>query len=198
MKNYTITISREFASMGRSIAQRMSELLGIEYYDRDIVEAAAKRMGLPVSVISDHEENVPARFYQRQYPLGNGQLYIQDDLFMVQKNIIQDLAAKGPCIIVGRCADTIFKDHENSLNIFVYAPYPERMKNCRELLNMDEKTAAKMIKNVDKARNAYRQRYCPDAGAVTDHRDILIDSSRFGIEGTAQILTGIARELFLK
>ncbi len=51
-------------------------------------------------------------------------------------------------------------------------------------------------KNVDKARNAYRQRYCPDAERMTDHRDILIDSSRFGIEGTAQILTTIARNLF--
>ena len=58
MEQYVITISRQFGSMGRSIARELSEILGIEFLDRDIVEATAKRMGLPVSVISDEEESI--------------------------------------------------------------------------------------------------------------------------------------------
>ena len=60
MEQYVITISRQFGSMGRSIARELSEILGIEFLDRDIVEATAKRMGLPVSVISDEEESIPS------------------------------------------------------------------------------------------------------------------------------------------
>lgn len=72
MEQYVITISRQFGSMGRSIARELSEILGIEFLDRDIVEATAKRMGLPVSVISDEEESMKSTFFRRQYPLGMG------------------------------------------------------------------------------------------------------------------------------
>ena len=101
MEQYVITISRQFGSMGRSIARELSEILGIEFLDRDIVEATAKRMGLPVSVISDEEESMKSTFFRRQYPLGMGMSSLKDEIFLTQKNIIRDFAAKGSCIIVG-------------------------------------------------------------------------------------------------
>ena len=110
MEQYVITISRQFGSMGRSIAKELSTLLGIEFMDRDIVEATAKRMGLPVSVISDEEESMKSTFFRRQYPLGMGMSSLKDEIFLTQKNIIRDFAAKGSCIIVGRCADYILED----------------------------------------------------------------------------------------
>ena len=112
MEQYVITISRQFGSMGRSIAKELSENLGIEFLDRDIVEATAKRMGLPVSVISDEEESMKSTFFRRQYPLGMGMSSLKDEIFYTQKNIIRDFAAKGSCIIVGRCAD--FGRHSES------------------------------------------------------------------------------------
>ena len=69
---YVVTISRQFASMGRSIAQELARQLGVEFYDRDIVEAAASRMGLPVSTISDNEESAGNLYYKSIYPLGTG------------------------------------------------------------------------------------------------------------------------------
>ena len=119
MEQYVITISRQFGSMGRSIAKELSENLGIEFLDRDIVEATAKRMGLPVSVISDEEESMKSTFFRRQYPLGMGMSSLKDEIFYTQKNIIRDFAAKGSCIIVGRCADYILEDIPNHLNVFV-------------------------------------------------------------------------------
>lgn len=196
MENYVITISRQFGSLGRSIAQKMSEMLSIEFYDRDIVEATAKRMGQPVSVISDKEENAGSIFFKRQYPLGMGLLHMQNEIFCVQENIIRDLAAKESCIIVGRCADSILKDYKRGLNIYVYAPYETRLRNCTEILKMDEKTAKKMIRDVDRAREEYRLRYCPEVRDMFDNRDLMIDSSRFGVDGTAAILTNIAKEMF--
>jgi len=143
MEQYVITISRQFGSMGRSIAKELSENLGIEFLDRDIVEATAKRMGLPVSVISDEEESMKSTFFRRQYPLGMGMSSLKDEIFYTQKNIIRDFAAKGSCIIVGRCADYILEDIPNHLNVFVYAPEEARLKNCVENLQMDPQTAKK-------------------------------------------------------
>ena len=117
MEQYVITISRQFGSMGRSIAKELSENLGIEFLDRDIVEATAKRMGLPVSVISDEEESMKSTFFRRQYPLGMGMSSLKDEIFYTQKNIIRDFAAKDSCIIVGRCADYILEDIPNHLNV---------------------------------------------------------------------------------
>ena len=195
-ENYVITISRQFASMGRSIAQQMSEMLGIEFLDRDIVEATAARMGYPVSVISDEEENSKSSFFRRRFPLGSGISSFKDEIFAVQSNIIRDLADKGSCIIVGRCADSILRDHKNHLNVYIYAPYEVRLKNCTEKLFMDEKTAVKSIQEVDIARANYQRKYCPEIKSIFDEKDIMINSSEFGIEGTAKILVDIAKERF--
>lgn len=196
MEKYVVTISRQFGSMGRSIAHKMSELLGIEYLDRDIVEMTAKRMGLPVSMISDEEEAVKAGFFGRIYPLGAGMPSIKDEIFAVQNNIIRDFTDKASCIIVGRCSEYVLRDRPNVLRVYVYAPYEARIKNCVDNLFMDEKTARKLIKEVDRAREQYHKIYVPGYSSPFDNRDICIDSSKFGIEGTAKILEGIVRNQF--
>lgn len=196
MKQYVITLSRQFGSLGRIIAQRMARELGIDFYDRDIVEETAYRMGLPVSVISSKEEHSDSIYFRYQYPLGTGIASMQDEIFLIQKNIIRDLAQKESCIIVGRCADSILMDMENHLNVYIYAPFEARMRNCVETLKMDEKTARKMIREVDRSRELYHRRYCPEYVNATTNKDILLDSSRFGVEGTAKILVNLARDLF--
>ena len=197
MKPYVITISRQFGSMGRSIAQALSRELQIDFYDRDIVEETAKRLGMPVSVISDTEENSKSINFRRMYPLGMGITSFKDEVFLVQKNIIRDLAEKGSCIIVGRCAESILADKGNRLSVYIYAPYSARFKNCTEKLGMDEATAKKMIREVDRSRELYHRRYCPEFRDAFTDRDLMIDSSRFGVEGTAQLLAHLARAMFL-
>ena len=197
MEKYVITISRQFASLGRSIAQKMSENLEIEFYDRDIVEQTAKRMKQPISIISKEEENLHSKFFRRKYPLGMGAENMQEEIFNVQTNIIRDFANKESCIIVGRCGNSILKGNARVLNIFVYAPYEARLKNCTEVLKMDLKVAKKMIKEVDKARENYRIRFSKDVENDFDGYDIMIDSSRFGVEKTAEILCDIVKNNFL-
>ena len=191
MEPYVITISRQFASLGRTIAQELSERLGIEFYDRDIVEAAANRMQLPISVISDEEEQANNAFLKRKHLLGLGVVPLDDEIFQVEANIIQDLTARESCIIVGRCGHFLLKDHPKSLHVYVYAPYEARLNNCMHRLEMDKKTAQRMIREVDKDREIYRKRYAKGRDNVYDAFDLMIDSSRFGVEGTASILTDI-------
>lgn len=196
MEKYVVTISRQFGSMGRSIAHKLSELLEIEFMDRDIVEKTSKRMGLPVSMISNEEEAVKAGFGGRIYPLGSGLPSIKDEIFAVQTGIIQDFADKESCIIVGRCSEYILRDRPNILRVFIYAPVEARLKNCTEILGMDLKTAKRMIKEVDSARENYHRLYVPGYTNPFDNRDICIDSSKFGIDGSAEILNNIIRNKY--
>lgn len=197
MEKYVITISRQFGSLGRSIAHKLSELLEVEYLDRDIVEMTAKRMGLPVSMISSEEEAVKAGFWGRIYPLGAGLPNLKDEIFEVQSNIIRDFADKESCIIVGRCGEYVLKDRPNLLRVYIYAPYEERIKNCTQILGMDLKTAKRLIKEVDGARENYHKLYVPGYAGPFDNREICIDSSKFGIDGTAEILYAIIKDKYI-
>lgn len=198
MKPFVVTISRQFASLGRTIAKDLSGRLGVEFYDRDIVAMTAKRMGVTVQGVSHHDETPPHHNFllRHKYLFNFGAYDINEEIFMVESNIIRDLAAKGSCIIVGRCADSILKDHKNVLNVYIYAPFEERLKNCVKELEMDEEDAARKIKEVDEARDNFRKLYCEDVKTDFDHRHLMIDSSRFGVEGCASLLEFAIRDMF--
>lgn len=195
-EKFVVTITRQFGSLGRPIARTVSENLGIEYYDRDIVEMTSKDLNLPVSAVSDVEESAKSAFFNMNYPLGMGTTSIQDSVFAVQKKIIVDLAERESCIIVGRCADHILEDYKNIIHIFIYAPYEARLKNCVERLNMRPDEAKKMIASVDKARESYHRHYCGYVMSDKEHKHVMIDSSLLGVEGTCKILTEIIRKKF--
>ena len=200
MEKFVVTITRQFGSLGRPIARKMSEILGIEYYDRDIVDQAAKKLQLPVSVVNQEEERAVKQavspFSRMMFPLGKGTSNTQDKIFEAQKNIIEFLSEKDNCIIVGRCSDFILSEVKNSIHIYIYASYEARLHHCIEDLGMEETEARRMIKSVDEARNSYHMQY---AGYLPDdkrHKDIMIDSSLFGVEGTAQYLADAVKKKF--
>ena len=200
MEKYVVTITRQFGSLGRPIARKMSELLGVEYYDRDFVDQAAQKLKLPVSLVNEQEEKavkpVKNPFSRMMFPLGKGTSNTQDEIFEAQENIIKFLAERESCIIVGRCSDFILSDVENAIHIYIYASYEARLKHCIEDLHMEESEARSMMKSVDEARNSYHMQY---AGYLPDdrrHKDILIDSSLFGVEGTAEFLAEAVQKKF--
>ena len=118
----------------------------------------------------------------------------QDELFQTQKNIIRDLAARESCIIVGRCADVVLSDRTDVLNIRVFAPYEARLRNCTEKLGMDERTARKMIDRIDRSREQYHREY--GGCEVTHYTDFMINTARFGIDGSAKQLCRLVRQVF--
>jgi cytidylate kinase len=195
-ENFVVTITRQFGSLGRPIAKKVSEELGIEYYDRDIVDMAAKKLNLPVSEVSNYEESAKSAFFNMSYPLGMGTTEIQDAIFLAQKKIIVDVAEKDSCIIVGRCAEHILKDHKNIIKVYIYAPYAERLHNCVERLKMQPDEAKRMIASVDKAREAYYRHYCMHSMADKDYKHILLDSSLLGVDGTCDTLVSIIKKKF--
>ena len=149
---YIITINRQFGSLGRPIARLLSERLGINYYDRDIVDQTAKKLNMPVSEISELEESVNAGLFSMKYPLGMGTTDVQDKIFAEQRRLIEKIASKESCIIVGRCADAILNEYPNLLKIFIYSPKEARQRVCVKDFQMTETEAKRMILEVDKAR----------------------------------------------
>lgn len=198
VKKYVVTITRQFGSMGRPIAREMSEKLGIEYYDRDIVDIISQQMNLPVSTISQLEEKYhDPSLFNMVFPLGFSTTQKQHQIFDVQTKIINDMADKESCIIVGRCSDYIMYDRPRHLNIFIYSSFEHRLKNCIERLGMEEDEAKKMIMEVDKARENYHRRFANNTlPSDIKYKDIMIDSAVYGIEGTAEYLVDAVKKKF--
>ncbi len=189
---YIVTIQRQFGSLGRPIAKKLSEILQIEYYDRDILEIASKELNKSREELSNYEEK---SYSKMKYPLGLGTPKMQNYLFSVQQCVISELATYDrSCIIVGRCSDYILRHFKNTINIFIYAPYEKRLKNCIEELGMNEEEAKDMIAKVDKARENYHQYYTGMPAATINGRQILIDSSFVGVDRTAEMLAEIIKK----
>ncbi len=195
-RNFVVTIARQFGSLGRPIARQVSQALGVEYYDRDIVELTADRLGLPVATISDAEERARSTFFSMSQPLGSGTTVVQDAIFNAQRRIILELADRGPCIIVGRCADHVLEDRPEVMKVFLYAPYAQRLHNCVEHLHMKVAEARELIAAVDKARESYHRHYSGHSMSSKDYKHLMLDSSLLGVEGTGEALVFMIRRRF--
>ena len=209
MESYVITISRKFASNGHAIAARVSQLLGIPVYDRSAVEARVSQLipeeeetaddldlldpSEPVSKSDTGISLLKGLFRRESRESVQDQGQIE---FERQCRVIRDLAAEGPCIIIGRCADEIFLNDPRALHVYIYAPDEVRLKNSMEMLHTGEEEARALIQNEDRARDAYRKRFAKNAGDEIAGRHLLIDSGRFGVETSAKILAQAAEYLF--
>lgn len=195
MKDYTVTITRQFGSLGRPIAQRIASALGYEYYDRDIVEMAANELNMSVSRVGEAEEKAKSKWYDMRYPLGVKTSKEQDAIFREQSRIITELAKKGPAVFVGRCSEHILSYKKNVLRVGIVAPYEKRVENCIKVLHMEGKDAMETILEVDKARDIYHKNYTGHYPFDHRYQDLIIDSSLLGVEGTAEKVVEIVREL---
>ena len=209
MENYVITISRKFGSNGHAIAGEVSRMLGIPVYDRSAVEARVSQLMPETEDVSDDLDIVDSEETVQKSETGISILKglfrresresVQDPgqiEFDRQCEAIRQLAAEGPCIIIGRCADEIFMDDPRALHVFIYAADDVRLKNSVEMLHTGEEEAKALIQNEDRAREAYRKRFAKHAGDEIFGRHLLIDSGKFGVEESAKILFEAAEYLF--
>ncbi len=196
MKAPVITISREFASMGRTIGQRLARNLGFEILDRDIVAESARRMNMTIPEISRLDEHPGYnRFFMRKTYLFNFGVYNSSEkLYEVQRNVIEDYAEKGNCIIIGRCAESILRKRENVLRVYIYAPFDDRLRHCMEDLQIGGREESEAsIRRVDEARSTYRRRHQYYDNPY-DNFDMLVNSGTFGIEGAVDLIESVARK----
>lgn len=186
MKKKIITISRQFGSGGRGIGKLLADRLDIPFYDKELIELASKESGIDERIFKSEGEET-GRFYQVLgaigYALGSpaGGIYeysINDHLYLVQANIIEQLANEGPCVIVGRCADYVLEDREDVLNIYLCADMDERLRRVIDEYHVEDADEAMLCK-VDKRRSNYYQYYTDRVWGKAENYDLCINTGKF-------------------
>ncbi len=201
--NLVITIGREFGSGGREIARKVAEKLGVKMYDKEIIALIAKNSGMSEDVLHEVDETAVNSFL---YALSSGafagapiiggtsNLPITDKAFINCSQIIKELAEKESCVIVGRCAESILKDRENVLTVFVHADLSQRINRICEHENISREDAATVIKRADKKRASYHNYYSETRWGARSAYDICINS-RVGTEVAADIIVKAAKAI---
>ena len=195
-----ITISRESGSGGGEIAHKLADKLGIPCYDKTVTALTAEITGFEKTMIEKSEDKTPLPFdysgyyYFYDVTSNNKYLPLYDQIYLAQSKAILNLAKKGDCVIVGRCASHVLEEKGlPCLKVFIHAPTEVRVKLIMERYNLNEKGAIKHIKRNDKARANYYRKYANAEWGKMQNYDIAI-SSTIGIDNCVDILAELAKK----
>lgn len=194
MKHFVITVGCEFGSGGPEIGKMLAKSLGIEYYDRDLVDKVVEKIGVEKHLVeeADNKNFVP---YGIETSLGTRYANLSNKVIYTQFDVIRKMA-KTSCVIIGRCSDYILKGQENVVNVFIYAPTEVRIKTIMEKMNLSERHAAEVIRDYDNALHR-RYKYITGTYRVDRHnRHLLVDSSVLGWEKTAKFIKSFVEMRF--
>lgn len=192
-----ITIGRQFCSGGSEIGRKLSERLKIPYYDKNLCENTAQNLGLSAKYVKEVEETPTGSFLysMAMFPYGE---FAADNMIPSgiaiaadQTKFILEKAAEGPCIFVGRCADSVLSERKDVLNVFIYASAESRIKRAMERYGLSEKEAAKSIQQTDKQRASYYNMNSRKKWGMKESYHIMLDSGALGIEGAVDIIEKI-------
>ena len=187
MKKHIITIGRQFGSGGRAIGEKLSKKLGIPFYDKELISLAAKESGMSPEVFDSVDEKAANSLLYSlsmgMYNFGSvfsamGDLPVNDKLYLLQHKIIKEIAEKGSCVIVGRCADYVLKDDPDCINIFVYADMEFRKNEAVKKHGIDEARAEHIITKTDKSRANYYSFYSGQKWGMAENYDLCINSAK--------------------
>lgn len=188
MKNRVITISREFGSGGRTIGKQVAAELGIPCYDSELLQKIAEESGFDENYIKDAGEYAPGGLLTSAFSHGKAIYNNADYLWKIQYKIIMELAEKGPCVIVGRCADYILRDKADCLRVFIHADMDFRAKRIVQVYGEREESPQQRLKEKDKRRAVYHRFYTDMKWGHAQNYDITLNSGTLGIEKCVEIL----------
>ena len=193
MKKRIITISRQFGSGGHSIAKAVAERMGIPFYDNNLITEVAKQSGLSEEFIRENEEYAShSSSFLYQLAMSTAGTYgypsVYQKLYEAQTKVIEEIASKESCVIVGRCADYILKDREDCLHVFIHADNEHRAKHILEKYGPTEKTTAQCIKDKDNKRRNYYRFHTDREWGVAANYHLSLDSGALGEELCVQLI----------
>lgn len=184
-----ITISRQYGSGGREIGQRLAKQLKIPFYDSEIVELAAKESTIDKNLFENFEKSGVGGIRHELSAQANSELSLTDKVFMEQSKVIKEVAEKGPCIIVGRCADYVLKERNNVIKVFIYGDIKCRENRVKEIYKETNET--EKIAKIDKQRSSYYNFYSGQKFGDAENYDICLDSSSLGIDNCINIIKSL-------
>jgi cytidylate kinase len=192
MKNRIVAISRQFGSGGHTIGLELAKKLDIPFYDQDIIEKIAVETGYAEEYISEKGEyltnggwlyNITTRSRFESNP--------QDRIWEVTEKVIRELAAKGPCVIVGRCADYILKDDHKLLTVYIHADDEKRSERVIRRSGSTKVPIEKRLRDKDKMRSSFYQFYTDRTWGNANNYTISLDSGALGIDKCVEIIASL-------
>ena len=191
MNNIIITISREFGSGGREIGEKLAKKLGLNFFDKEIIDKVANDSGLSPEFIEKEEQtfsnSILFNLATSGGQFGVGGTSMVDKIFVAQSKAIKEFAKQGGCVIVGRCADYVLKD-EKTFNVFIYADEEFKTSRIVKKNDVDRTTALKTIKSKDKRRSRHYNYYCDRVWGDRKNYHLLVNSSAYGIDQSVELI----------
>ncbi len=198
-----ITIGRELGSGGRTVGKEVARLLQIPYYDRELIDEAAKESGLSSDFIENNEQEITSSFLYN-LAMGNSYTYgmlglggtnsvpLTMQVFLAQQKVIQKYAAS-PCVIVGRCADFILRERHDLLKVFIYASMEDRIKRAVDEYGYSQKKALDVITKSDKGRARHYATFTEWDWSDRRNYDMMLNAAALGVDTAAQMICEAAK-----
>ena len=197
MKKKIVTISRQYGSGGRYIGENLAKAMGVPCYDEKLIDMVAKESGFAQSFVAEKGERMTGSllfniasslsFANNVFSTNNG-VTLQDEIYFTQNSIIKELADKGPCVIVGRCADYILREREDCLNVFIFADNESKIERAEKYFNITREEAPAVLKKKDKARANHYKYYTDQEWGMASNYDLCLNSGLIGIEGCVKAI----------
>lgn len=202
MKNYVITIGRQFGCGAHEIGTKLAEKLNIPYYDKEIIKRAANDSGFDENLFHFYDEKPTTSFLFNLsadgfMAIGDNGMTLEDQIVQYQFDTIKKVAGEGSCIVVGRCAEYILREQPNLLSVFLHADDAHRLERVIKSYGYSEKEAAKEIKVIDKKRAKFHNFYCDSKWGDAASYDLAIDVSKFGIDETVELIADCVLRKFV-
>lgn len=206
MYGQIITISREMGSGGRLIGKKVADILGYAFYDNEIISQTAEISGFSNDLILRSEDKIKnGILYNAAIGKGNGIGFLSENtreampfntqIYLAQREAIQNLAKKGACVIVGRGADYVLKDEPDVLKCFIYSEFYKRVERAINEYGMDSNNAEKQIRQADKSREIYYNTVTDQKWGERGNYDIMINSGNIGIEAASNLIVSLVKRV---
>ena len=186
-KQLIITIGREYGSGGHAIGEMLVEKLGIGFYDAEIIQRLSEKKGIKKETLSKYDEK-PSPVLMNRSVRGYS-TSLEEAVAEMQFKMIRKIAASGESfVLIGRCGETVLSKYDCLIRLFVLGDMDSRITRIMKRKRVSRKEAQKLIKTTDKRRKAYHNYYSDGKWGDSRTYDLTINSSRLGVEGTAEFL----------
>ena len=196
IQHVIITIAREYGSGGHLLGEMLSKELGIKLYDKEFIHLVAEKSGINEQYIKKNEQSIPSFWLKCILGKNSEQslersLSSDDVLFVAESKIIQELAEKGPCIIVGRCADFVLRDYPNLIKVFCYSDLKSACVRCVQEYGVSEEKAESEIKRINHNRIAHYEYYTGEKWGDPHHYNLMINTGSIDLSVACNLIKSI-------
>ena len=198
--NTIITIAREYGSGGHLLGERLAKELGIKLYDREFIRMAAQRSGIDEQYIAKNEQSIPSFWLKcilsknSEQPV-EASLSADDILFVAESRIVQELAAQEPCIIVGRCADFVLKDHPKVVKVFCYSDLKSAVNRCVNDYGIPQEQAEAEIRRINRNRIHHYEYYTGWKWGEPHHYHLMLNTGNISLETACKLMKEVYQNI---